>query len=374
VPLIALFAVAGSYGLATRRGSAGPKRCGPFELSVWFPPDSSQTILQPLSGASGCLGLYDETHSLSRQRLRLFSEVQDGGFKEERVIDWTTQDPWSVRTIWPDGQVLCWYSKDGSGTGKTYRYDVFDQASLQRHSGPTLAFRYHSDSDRGLAVIRNNKLYILETNLSYPDAPDKLPVDLGTEILAVDPNHVAPVVEAVPHVSRRGYAWDGTDLTLAVLKSDGSIWVLRGEPPVLQEDQSLAKLGATAISLPVDKSTFYLAKDFCLFKVNGSFECIDRMGAQLALSDEHVQVYDSTGKPVGPVEALIGLGFQHGSKSVQNKLAAYWETRVRHRGRTTDPAVYSHYSQATLISANTIILADKDFHRLNIIRHRPETP
>lgn len=368
LPLLLVLAItgwvmAGSY--LTQRSPA-PVRSGPFELSVWFPPEGCVTVLQPASVQPGYLALFVAADSASpAHQLDIF---RLGG--AEPVLDssiaLSMSNPLPIRQLWPDGRALR-QQRSSAAHSRQLRYDLLNLHDDPAGTQVLAQFDIPHGMDTGPAALRGDALFYFERLKPPGGAGQTTGMQVWSQAAGQSPQELALFTDIHSH----GWAWADGELTLAALLNDGRVQVLSGEPPRFRDKPELAVMGQAALSAGHLHRSFYLAQDFGMFETVSGKLCIAQGGQQLQLTERDPIDENPQGKPRGLVWELRQEAYLRGllpeSYVSLDKLLEF----TAREGRTAPADVYSRHETVSLADENTIVIGDRDYHRLNIIRCKP---
>src|SRR5690606_8292535 len=125
-------------------------------------------------------------------------------------------------------------------------------------------------------IIRNNIL-IHRHVIGHSRDQDGRGIDIDNEYYSVDIDGNQHLIRCFSNMVTGGYAWDGSELILAALLDDGTVWRYTDVAKDFVHDESLDALGEAAIASNEQILNIALARNFAVFSVfKGGAICIDR--------------------------------------------------------------------------------------------------
>jgi hypothetical protein len=165
-----------------------------------------------------------------------------------------------------------------------------------------------------------------------------------------------------------GHAWDGGHLTLACLRRDGTIWCYSRAGRSLVHDAAYDCLGQAAVAKGLTGG-FRLARDFAVFhQRNTGYWCIARDGTAEQIAERNIARFDAAGRPRSAAFAALQdlwLTSPGGSRQLADRI---FDAACRREARLAAPDAVTFTSMPTLIDDTTVIIGDKHWQRINIIR------
>lgn len=360
---------------------------GPFELSVFFPPVEHGRFNLPIPVVDqGYLALEEELDFLALSKQPKLAAVNEGlrlyrregaALQPSERFRW--ESPNINSTVQPsfvtaDGHALRSLvseedAEDSSDSGSTaLRERRYGLTQLSQEGGPLPApveeYAYTEATFARSGLLRNGKYYFLLRGDTKARA---------YTLHAVSEDGAAEQIQELGGVHAIGRAWDGDQLTMALLDEQGAVWRLEGSPPRFVHDETLDKLGSAALAANAKSGHFCLARDFGVFGVKGGALALDRNGAQVVLRTIDTQISLPDGSKPGWQRKfqIIKIAKEMDIDPKQRNAATYQlveQRAIALEGREAAANVVTR-GRLVLLDTDLVGVVDPTYQRVNLIRY-----